>query len=179
MRRITLLLLVIFLVVLATIASVGTFLPHQMMMPRMMGERYGGYAMMLWPAILTTSLAAIVGAAIYTIAFPNIRYSGSNESGEGDASADRTADPLDIVIRVSKPDERAVLQFLKQRGGICYQKDITYKTGLSKLKTHRIVARLAERGIIQVRKAGKTNQIIVPAWLRGQQSPPEPALNSP
>lgn len=77
---------------------------------------------------------------------------------------------MDVVMRVAKPDERLALEVLKNSGGRCLQKDITYKTGLSKLKTHRIVARLAERGIVQVRKAGKTNEITVPAWLKSDKT---------
>ena len=72
---------------------------------------------------------------------------------------------MDIVMRVVKPDERVALEVLRNSAGVCLQKDITYKTGLSKLKTHRIIARLAERGIIQVRRVGKTNEIRVPSWL--------------
>jgi uncharacterized membrane protein len=69
-------------------------------------------------------------------------------------------------MRVLKADERAALEVLRNSGGRCLQKDITYKAGLSKLKTHRVVARLAERGVIQVKKVGKTNEITVPAWLK-------------
>jgi uncharacterized membrane protein len=62
---------------------------------------------------------------------------------------------MDVVMCVAKPDERLALEVLKNSGGRCLQKDITYKTGLSKLRPHRIVARLAERGIVQVSGSGK------------------------
>ena len=71
----------------------------------------------------------------------------------------RGDDSIGIIMRVLKPDEKAALEVLRNAGGICMQKDIRYKTGLSKLRTRRVVARLAERGVIQVRKVGKTNEI--------------------
>ncbi len=133
----------------------------------MMGERYGGMVNFLWPTLLTASAAVMVVAITYIIAFPTIKYSTAVEQKqEIDIPSLTNVDPMDIVIRVAKPDERAALEVLKNSGGLCLQKDITYKTGLSKLKTHRIVARLAERGIIDVKKVGKTNEIRVPAWLK-------------
>jgi predicted transcriptional regulator len=108
----------------------------------------------------------MVVAIGYMIAFPSIKYSATPERKEESGVSVTTFDRMDIVMRIAKPDERAALEVLQKSGGTCLQKDITYKTGLSKLKTHRIVARLAERGIIQVKKAGKTNEIIIPAWLK-------------
>lgn len=138
----------------------------------MMGGRADGELMnFLWPTMMTASIAVVAVVVVYVIAFPVIRYSTASEDEEqSQTSSASTLDPMDIVMRVAKADERAALEILKNSGGVCLQKDITYKTGLSKLKTHRIVARLAERGIIQVKKIGKTNEISVPAWLKTQSS---------
>lgn len=138
----------------------------------MMGGRTDGEIMnFLWPTMMTASIAVVAVVVAYVIAFPAIRYSTASEDEEqSQTSSAPTFDPMDIVMRVAKADERAALEILKNSGGVCLQKDITYKTGLSKLKTHRIVARLAERGIIQVKKIGKTNEISVPAWLKTQGS---------
>jgi len=169
MRRFRLFLLLVLVAALALISSVGTFLPHQMMMINMMGQGFGGMNF-FWPIVLATSSTVATVGVVYVIAFPGIRYSPSEEEKEMPAGTTAMVDPLDIVMRVSKPDERAVLEVLKQSGGICYQKDIVYKTRLSKIKTHRIIARLAERGVIRVRKAGKTNEITVPSWLKTQST---------
>lgn len=165
-------------IIIAAVAGVlsfaGTFLPHQIMMSGtqgMMGtEGLGG---MFWPSALTASIAVLVVVVGYLIAFPAIRYSQAPEADERFVSetasvkgGERDVDSLDIVMRVLKPDERAALEVLRNSAGVCMQKDIAYKAGLSKLKTHRVVARLAERGVIQVRKVGKTNEITVPAWLK-------------
>ena len=136
-------------------------------MSRMMGQRYLGMGSFLWPTILTASAAVLVVVVAHLIAFPNIKYVETSRKLEEAPTSIRTVlDPMDVVMRVVKPDERVALEVLKNSGGVCLQKDIAYKTGLSKLKTHRIVARLAERGVIQVRKVGKTNEITVPAWLK-------------
>ncbi len=168
MNRTGLMLLILILVVVALLSSFGTFLPHQLMMSGMMGGRAGGEMMnFLWPTIMTASTAVVAVAVVYLIAFPAIRYNAASEQEEQGQGLPASAyDPMDIVIRVTKPDERAALEVLKTSGGVCLQKDITYKTGFSKLKTHRIVSRLAERGIIQVKKVGKTNEIRGPPWLK-------------
>lgn len=174
MQRVTLFLLIIAVAALAMISSVGTFLPHQMMTMTGMGGMMGESSVMgffLWPTILTASAAVVVVAVAYVILFPSIKYSSETTQTKPEIASPTTDfDPVSIVMRVVRPDERAALEVLRNSGGVCLQKDITYKTGVSKLKTHRIVARLADRGIIRVRKMGKTNEITVPAWLGVQRS---------
>jgi uncharacterized membrane protein len=45
------------------------------------------------------------------------------------------------------------------------QKFITQETGLSRLKTHRVVATLAERGIVLVERRGNTNEVSLAKWF--------------
>ncbi len=127
-----------------------------------------------WPIVLTASTAVAIAAVAYVIAFPTIRYATPGQEESGLILSD-TPNAIDIVMRVSKPDERAALEILKRSGGVCPQKDIVYHTRFSKVKTHRIIARLAERGVIVVKKSGKTNEISVPAWLREQSRREKPA----
>jgi len=171
MHHLRLFLLFIAVAALALISSVGTFLPHQIMMSNMMGEAFGGLPF-FWPMVLTASTTVATIVIVYVIAFPSIRYTMPGQEEQGGIASAIVFDPMDIVMRASKPDERAVLEVVKQSGGVCLQKEIVYQTRLSKVKTHRIIARLAERGIILVKKSGKTNEISVPAWLR-KQNPPE------
>ena len=174
LRRSLLFLLLVVFAALALLSYFATFLPHETMMWRMMGGRTTAY---LPPMLLTISTTTAIIVLAYVIAFPNIRIASDErtENIRHDFSFD--SDPLSIVMRVSKPDEHAVLDVVNQSGGTCFQKDVLYKTGLSKLKTHRIVARLAERGIILVQKHGKTNQISLPNWLKKQSSPAAPSPN--
>ena len=140
----------------------------------MMGESLG-MGNFLWPTVLTASTAVTVTVLAYVILFPSIKYHTDVGPKVETSIPTVSPDPMNIVMRVAKPDERAALEVLRDSGGFCLQKDITYKTGLSKLKTHRIVARLAERGIIEVRKVGKTNEIRVPTWLGRKEITTKPA----
>lgn len=107
---------------------------------------------------LSTVLASVVGV-IYFLVLPEMKdfYSGGAVPVGRDASA--------MVIRTLKPDERTVVGVLKVHGGIYIQKFITQEAGLSRLKTHRVVAALAERGIVQVVKRGNSNEVTLAKWL--------------
>jgi uncharacterized membrane protein len=63
-------------------------------------------------------------------------------------------------------DERKVLDVLNSHDGKYLQKYIRSETGLSRLQTHRIVARLADRGVVSVKQVGNTNEVLVSDWLR-------------
>jgi pyruvate/2-oxoglutarate dehydrogenase complex dihydrolipoamide dehydrogenase (E3) component len=51
------------------------------------------------------------------------------------------------------------------------QKYVGKEAGLSRLKTHRIVARFAERGIVTVKPLGNTNEVTVSDWVQGSKAP--------
>lgn len=169
--------LLAFAAVVIIFSSLMVFQPQPITSSMMHGSMSGmmGESMvtmpLLWPSVLTTSSVAVLIGLAYLIAFPTIKFSESDASVATDPISAGTLDPLSILIRVSKPEERAVLEVLHGSGGLCRQKDIVFKTGLSKIKVHRIIARLAERGAIQVKKIGKTNEITVPNWL--MQSRPD------
>ena len=59
-------------------------------------------------------------------------------------------------------------EVLNAHNGKYLQKYIRNETGLSRLKTHRIIARLADRGIVSLEKTGNTNQVFLANWLQQQ-----------
>ena len=65
----------------------------------------------------------------------------------------------EIMLRFLSQDERMVMQALLTRGGIMLQRDFSREHGLSKVKAHRVVSRLAERGIVTLDEHGKTNRV--------------------
>jgi uncharacterized membrane protein len=79
--------------------------------------------------------------------------------------------PYDSVAKTLTPEERQVLDVLSAHNGKYLQKYIRNETGLSRLKTHRIVSRLAERGIVTTEKTGNTNEVILSDWLNLQKVP--------
>jgi hypothetical protein len=120
---------------------------------------------------LSTVLASVVGVT-YFLVLPEIRTYHSAEGQWGAGSA------AEMVLKTLKPDERRVMEVLMAHQGRYLQKYISKEAGLSKLKTHRIVARFSERGIVTVVRKGNTNEVTLAPWLhphpsRGPKEPPE------
>lgn len=112
---------------------------------------------------LSTILASVVGV-IYFLVLPEMKnYYATSEPAGKEATA--------MVMRTLKPDERKVVGVLKVHGGSYIQKFITQEAGLSRLKTHRVVAALSERGIVHVEKRGNSNDVTLASWfLEGMES---------
>lgn len=101
-----------------------------------------------------TTIASSVGAAYYLI-LPEIRP--REAAGEGS------------ILNFLLPDERAVVEALIRHGGAMLQKEIVKETGLSRVKAHRVIARLAERGLVGVERAGNTNIVRLRIWQKKEQ----------
>ena len=104
---------------------------------------------------LSTVLASMVGV-IYFLVLPEMKDYFESDPGNG-ASA--------MVMRTLKPEERMVVSVLKVHGGAYLQKFIKQETGMSRLKTHRVVATLSERGIVHIEKRGNTNVVSLAKWF--------------
>ena len=106
---------------------------------------------------LSTVLASVTGI-IYFLVLPEIKnyYAPGNGNGK-----ENTA----MVLKTLKPEERSIVTVLDAHGGIYLQKYITKEAGLSRLKTHRLVAALSERGIVQVEKYENTNRVTLAKWF--------------
>ena len=106
---------------------------------------------------LSTVVASVVGV-IYFLVLPEMKtyYAPGNGNGR-----ENTA----VVLKTLKPEERSIVNVLDAHGGTYLQKYITREAGLSRLKTHRMVAALSERGIVQVEKYGNTNQVKLAKWF--------------
>ncbi len=120
-------------------------------------------------AVLVGVAVVGVGGLIYFFAFPEIRTSrvgvqpflkSTEQSPENSVSA------YDSVVKTLSSDERKVVEVLTAHGGKYLQKYIRKEAGLSRLQTHRVVARLAERGIVTLEKTGNTNRVLLENWLK-------------
>ncbi|MBO0887672.1 hypothetical protein J2P12_01080 [Candidatus Bathyarchaeota archaeon] len=107
---------------------------------------------------LSTVLASMVGV-IYFLVLPEIK------SHYGPSNGNRKENTA-MVLKTLKPEERNIVNVLDAHGGTYLQKYITKESGLSKLKTHRVVATLSERGIVLVEKYGNTNQVTLVKWFQ-------------
>ncbi len=106
---------------------------------------------------LFTLLASMVGV-IYFLVLPEMKDYVAGTGGGKEA--------VSVVLRTLKPEERKVVVVLDVHGGTYLQKYITKEAGLSRLKTHRIIAALSERGIVRAEKRGNTNEVSLVDWFR-------------
>lgn len=145
------------------------------LMGQMMGNQYaqGTVAAMpsyVWTSILALFILILVGlfGVVYYLAYPEIKVVPALQATAATAQsipAD-AKERWEVVLRTSKPEERKVLEILAMHDGRHLQKLIVKESGLSRLKTHRIVSRFVERGIATAAKSGNTNEIALTPWLR-------------
>lgn len=141
------------------------------MMRQMMGSGYGlGMPLLIWSSILLLGGILIVGVFgfIYYLAYPRIRFSSPNQQIMQPVSAMTEDSKISwsMLLRTSKPDEKKVLEVLASHNGAYLQKFIVKESGLSKLRTHRIISRLVERGVLTAVRSGNTNEIKFADWLK-------------
>jgi len=179
----------------ATTPGTNGYYPNGMMggqwsgtMGGMMGENWGasspaqtqvttqntvfpllGFAALIGAAVMGT------GGAIYYFTGPKIRITEPASKTIVDQTPQNTVAPIASVSKTLATEERKVLDVLIAHNGKYLQKYIRAETGLSRLKTHRIVARLAERGIVTLERSGNTNEVHLSSWL--QNKPYTNAIN--
>jgi len=121
-----------------------------------------GFAALIGAVVMGT------GGAIYYFTGPKIRITESVSKTVVDQTPQNTATPFASVSKTLTTDERKVLDVLISHNGKYLQKYIRAETGLSRLKTHRIVSRLAERGILTLERSGNTNEVHLSSWLQNK-----------
>jgi uncharacterized membrane protein len=67
--------------------------------------------------------------------------------------------PEKIILSVLDEFERKVFDAIKEAGGEVNQKRVVQATNLSKAKVSRVVKSLAERGLIEIERLGRTNKL--------------------
>src|SRR4030067_663487 len=112
----------------------------------------------LFLTILIISLASLITLTVIGVAVETaepILKSCVAEKTESNVSA------YESVLKTLTDEERKVVEVLGAHGGKYLQKYVRKEAELSRVKTHRIVARLAERGIVSLEKTGNTNQVLL------------------
>ena len=148
--------------------------------------------------LIPVALAAVVGVAIIGVAFyyafPELKYIKGNSTcnpvpantgiqtqainptiettspAAKPANALKVSNSCDVLLKTMTPEEQKVLNVLVAHNGKYLQKYVVKESGLSRLKTHRIVARFTERGIVSVKEFGNTNEIILANWIQTHSS---------
>jgi uncharacterized membrane protein len=125
------------------------------------------YFGVLFAVLVSVTIIGIVGIAYYLLN-PQIRIGGMQPTQNAPVikTASNGATPYDAVAKTLTEEERKIITVLSAHEGKYLQKYIRNETGLSRLQTHRIIARLAERGIVSLEKTGNTNQVYLSSWLQ-------------
>ena len=144
----------------------------------------------LW--LIPVLLGAVVGIAVIGVAFyyayPELKYIRgtcnqtspktelgtqsvdqaveTSNSSTSNAKVQNVSKNCDVLLKTMTPEEKKVLNVLVAHQGKYLQKYVVKEAGLSRLKTHRIVARFAQRGIVTVKEFGNTNEIAVSDWVK-------------
>lgn len=123
----------------------------------------------LWLWVFAVPLILAVILVSYRVAFPEIK---TEKPKQVESKAAVVAEPvaqaqsLDAILHVLNEDERKVVEVIASAGDeAMLQKDIRWKTRLSRVQVHRVIARLSQRGIVKVEKYYNTNKIALSDWL--------------
>ena len=87
------------------------------------------------------------------------------------SSVSASTNSCEVLLKTMTPEEQKVLNVLISHQGKYLQKYVVKEAGLSRLKTHRVVARFAQRGIVTVNEFGNTNEILLSDWVKGSNMP--------
>jgi len=121
--------------------------------------------------LIGVAVVGVVGLAYY-VALPEIRTGAAPVVCETvpkvnvEQEQKTACTPLESIVKTLSDEERKIIEVLNAHEGKYLQKYIRSEAGLSRLQTHRIVARLAERGIVTLEKTGNTNQVLLADWLK-------------
>ena len=139
---------------------------------------------MVIPAVLiAAAVIGIIGLGFYML-YPEIRNTKKtcdqtkNEPTLATVKSSATDVPVStatpnsckVILKTMTPEEQKVLNTLIAHQGKYLQKYVVKEAGLSRLKTHRIVARFAERGIVTVKPVGNTNEVAISDWVKGAKA---------
>lgn len=115
------------------------------------------------PAIIIVSIVFSIGVLSASIMFwyyyPTIRPNRRRSKITKDAK------PLEVVKYFSSDDESSILDLIQNAGYSSYQHELVKATNFSRMKVHRIVSKLINRGILEKDKPVKNSKISIVEWL--------------
>ena len=118
-----------------------------------------------WLILFVVPLIVAAAALGYNLVFSELSEDKLKEKPSSVPTVEEGESALDAVLRVLNEDEKKVIETLVAEGGTMLQKNIRWKTDLSRVKTHRILLRLAKRGIVSAEKYYNTNRVTLADWL--------------
>jgi uncharacterized membrane protein len=127
-------------------------------------DPYLGYFGILFTILIVLVLAS-VGALIYFIVFPELKI-GQTRIQINNIDTSKKSEAIESIRKTLNDDEKKILEVLEYHNGTYLQKYLGKEAGLTRLKTHRILTRFAERRLITLEKKGNTNEVKLKDWLK-------------
>jgi hypothetical protein len=90
---------------------------------------------------------------------------GEDQEEEREPTGQPQEARIEVALRLLEADERQVVDTLIKAGGSLLQKEISWETKFSRVKTHRVLVRLIRRGVVTSEKYFNTNKITLAEWL--------------
>lgn len=97
---------------------------------------------------------AFIGLLVGTIVF----YIMSDKVAQKEMSLEKNSK---LILNFLTGQERKIIETLLEHGGKVQQYELSHLPNLNKVKTHRILLNLEEKGIVQKEKLGKINKIVL------------------
>lgn len=115
--------------------------------------------------LIGAALTGTSGAVYFFTGRPKIALSQTAINTVSRNTSVTVETAYDLVSKTLTGEERKVVDVLTAHNGQYLQKYMRTETGLSRLRIHRIVTRLAERGIVTLEHSGNTNKVYLSNWL--------------
>ena len=104
---------------------------------------------------LIISIAIVAGAGIYYFM-----------ASKMEKKVEIVKNNTEVLLKFLSPDERKLVNLLIENNGKILQAELTRLPGMSKVKSHRVVQRLIDRGVIEKETLGKTNIVKFTAEIK-------------
>jgi len=106
-----------------------------------------------------TAFIALIG--LYLIIFGEEKQRGEGKEGAKAEPIPITKERYEKVLAKLTTDEKNALEKVIESQGTMFQSDLVEKTGFTKVKVTRILDRLEGQGVIERKRRGMTNVVIL------------------
>ena len=126
-------------------------------------DPYLGYFGVLFTILIVVVVISVAGI-IYFLLYPELK-TGQTKKQIRPYESSKKPKAIESIRRTLNKDEQKIIEVLEIHEGKYLQKYLGKEAGLSRLKTHRILARFEERGIVSLESKGNTNEVTLKEWL--------------
>jgi uncharacterized membrane protein len=107
--------------------------------------------------VLFALIVLSLGVGVYLLFF----YKTKAEVEVKEAAREAKPKQSPLNLKSLTPDERKIIEIVNEGGGVLFQSEIVEKTGFPKAKVSRILDRLEAREVVERRRRGMTNAIMI------------------